>query len=209
MSKTKAEEPAKSRPSETSSGPSDHSLLHRFRRGHPDASTQLYLRYARRLHALAVKQSSPDLAQRVDPEDIVQSVFRTFFRRAAQGHYDVPDGEEIWKLLLVIALNKVRAAGEYHRAAKRDVRITASGPSYERAVEKEAGQDETAYVILRMVVDQALEGLAPLQRRMIELRIEGHEVSEIARQVERSKRTVERILQEFRARLDTLIHGDQ
>lgn len=209
MSKTKAGNGGETQAQGSLGVPSDRSLLHRFQRGQADASTQLYLRYARRLHALAVKQSSPDLAQRLDPEDIVQSVFRTFFRRAAEGHYDVPDGEEIWKLLLVIALNKVRTAGEYHRAAKRDVRMTASGSSYERAVEKESGQDETAYLILRMVVDQALEGLPALHRRMIELRIEGYEVGEIAEQVERSKRTVERVLQEFRARLDTLIHGDQ
>src|SRR4051794_30331946 len=88
----------------TDEGPSDQSLLQRFRRGQDDAPTLLYLRYAERLRALAAKQSSPSLAARVDPEDIVQSVFRTFFRRAALGHYNVPDGEEIWKLLLVIAL---------------------------------------------------------------------------------------------------------
>ncbi len=74
---------------------SDRSLVRRFRGGQADASTQLYLRYAKRLHALATKQMSAELARRVDPEDIVQSVFRTFFRRLASGHYDVPDGEDL------------------------------------------------------------------------------------------------------------------
>ena len=105
--------------SEGEAGPdeaaSDCSLLQRLRRGQADASTLLYLRYAGRLHALATKQSSAALARRVEPDEIVQSVFRTFFRRVAQGHYDVPAGEEIWKLLLVIALNKVRAAAIHHR----------------------------------------------------------------------------------------------
>ena len=90
---------------------SDHSLLRRVRQGNADAPSELYLRYASRLLALAEKQTGAELARRVDPEDIVQSVFRTFFRRAAQGHYDIPVGEEIWKLLLVIALNKVRGRG--------------------------------------------------------------------------------------------------
>ena len=75
----------------------------------------------------------------VDAEEIVQSVFRTFFRRAAHGHYSVPDGEEMWKLLLVIALNKVRAAGAYHRAAKRDMRQTVGGEAFERATGVGAG----------------------------------------------------------------------
>jgi RNA polymerase sigma-70 factor (ECF subfamily) len=189
-------------------GPSDHLLLQRFRSGQSDAYTLMYLRYAHRLHALAEAQSSPELARRVDPEDIVQSVFRTFFRRASQGHYAIPDGEEIWKLLLVIALNKVRAAGAYHRAAKRDVRKTSGGAAFEQAMETGAGHDEAALAVLRMVIDEALERLPEAHRRMVELRIEGHEVAEIAEAVSRSKRSVERVLQEFRERLGTQVHEE-
>ena len=197
--------PAETPPCE---GVSDHSLLRRVQGGQPDASTELYLRYAQRLHALVAAQSSPELARRVDAEDIVQSVFRTFFRRAAHGHYSVPDGEEIWKLLLVIALNKVRAAGAYHRAAKRDVRQTVGGEAFEYAMESEQGRDEGALTVLRMVIEELLEGMPAANRRMIELRIEGYEVAEITERVQRSKRTVERVLQGFRNRLESLIHED-
>src|SRR5579884_2141861 len=103
---------------------SDASLLRRLRQGSEDAATQLYLRYAHRLRALARAQSSPELARRVEAEELVQSIFGSFFRAAGAGHYDVPVGEELWKLFLVIALNKIRAKGNYHRAAKRDVRQT-------------------------------------------------------------------------------------
>jgi RNA polymerase sigma-70 factor (ECF subfamily) len=187
---------------------SDRSLLRRLQSGHANASTELYLRYAKRLLALTTAQTSPDLAQRVDPEDIVQSVFRTFFRRASLGHYTAPDGEEIWKLLLVIALNKVRATGAYHRVAKRDVRRTAGGEAFQVAVESQPGKDEAALVVLRMTVDELLEGMPEAHRRMIELRIEGHELNEIAAAVKRSKRSVERVLQDFRQRLGVLI-GEQ
>ena len=188
--------------------PSDHSLLRRLRRGQDDGPTLLYRRYAGRLHALAAAQRAPCLAARFDPEDIVQSVFRTFFRRAAQGDYDVPEGEEIWKLLLVIALNKIRAVGAFHRAARRDVRATAAGPAYEQAIGAEPGRDETALAVLRLVIDEALEGLPPGHRPIVELRVEGYEVAEIAARVRRSKRTVERILQEFRARLGAAIRAE-
>src|SRR5436305_1976833 len=53
----------------------DRSLLRRFKAGSDEAATQLYLRYARRLYQLARSQCPADLAQRVDAEDIVQSVF--------------------------------------------------------------------------------------------------------------------------------------
>ena len=188
---------------------SDRSLLRRFQRGQADASTELYLRYAGRLRDLAAAQSSADLARRVDPEDIVQSVFRTFFRRAAQGHYTVPDGEEMWKLLLVIALNKVRAAGAFHRAAKRDVRQTKGGEAFEIALESKAGADETALTVLRLVVEDLLAELPESHRRMIELRIEGHEVAQIAEQVRRSKRSVERVIQEFCRHLNAMIREDE
>jgi RNA polymerase sigma-70 factor (ECF subfamily) len=182
--------------------------MRRLRHGQADASTELYLRYAERLLALASAQSSPDLARRVDPEDIVQSVFRTFFRRANLGHYTVPEGEEIWKLLLVIALNKVRAMGAFHRAAKRDVRRTVGGEAFDRAVESQPGPDEAGLGILRMVVEELLRDLPEAHRKMIELRIEGHEVNDIAATVQRSKRSVERVLQDFRRRLDAMIGED-
>src|SRR5947209_2967579 len=103
---------------------SDGSLLRRFRAGSDQAATELYLRYALRIHQLAEAICGDDLAQRLDADDIVQSVFSSFFRRAREGHYEVPDGEELWKLLMVIALNKIRASGNFHRAARRDVGVT-------------------------------------------------------------------------------------
>jgi RNA polymerase sigma-70 factor (ECF subfamily) len=190
-------------------GASDRSLLRRLQSGQGDASTELYLRYAERLLALASAQRSPDLARVVDAEDIVQSVFRTFFRRASLGHYSVPDGEEIWKLLLVIALNKVRATGAFHRAAKRDVRRTSAGQTYDRMVESHPTQDGVALAFLGMVIKELLESLPEAHRRMIELRIEGHEVGDIAVAVQRSKRSVERVLQDFRRSLDAQIAEDR
>jgi RNA polymerase sigma-70 factor (ECF subfamily) len=187
---------------------SDGSLLRRFQCGQLDAATQLYLRYADRLHALAAARFAADLKTRFDPEDVVQSVFRTFLRRAAQGHYDVPHGEELWKLLLVIALNKIRALGSFHRKAKRDVRLTSSGPAFEKALESKAHRDEVALTTLRMVIDEVLDTLPASQRQIIELRFEGYQVEEIALKSERSKRSVERALQDFRSKLGSLIYED-
>ena len=111
-------------------------------------------------------------------------------------------------MLLVIALNKVRATGAFHRAAKRDLRRTNGGESFDRAVESESAQDETALTFLRLVIEELLENLPESYRRMIELRIEGHEVAEIATAVQRSKRSVERVLQDFRQQLDAQIHDE-
>ena len=84
--------------------PTDHSLLRRLRDGNDRAATEIYLRYAQRLRTLARARCSADLARRVDVDDIVQSVFSSFFRGVNGGYYDVPVGEELWKLLLVIGV---------------------------------------------------------------------------------------------------------
>jgi RNA polymerase sigma-70 factor (ECF subfamily) len=189
-------------------GLSDHSLLRRFREGEADAATQIYLRYAGRLLALARAQRGADLASRVDPEDIVQSVFRTFFRHVARGDYDVPEGEVLWKLFLVIALNKVRSAGEHHRAAKRDVRVTKTGLGFDQALEDAAAQDEVALTMLRLVVEEILQTLPASQRAIIELRIEGYRVEEIVHRTGRATRSIERALQDFRNKLSSLIHEE-
>jgi RNA polymerase sigma-70 factor (ECF subfamily) len=102
--------------------PDDRDLLVKLRKGDELAAAQLYQRYADRLKALAQKNTGRDLANRFDSEDVIQSVFRCFFERARNGLYDVPSGGDLWPLLLVIALQKVRSYGTYHRAGCRDVR---------------------------------------------------------------------------------------
>ena len=177
--------------------PSDQSLLRRFRSGEQDAATRLYLRYAKRLHGLATAQTGAGLNARLDPEDIVQSIFRTFFRRAQEGHYEVPDGEELWKLFLVIGLHKIRDAAAFHRAGKRSVDRTI-GMSFESGDLDPTAPDGLAEQTLRLVIDELLKSLSENQREIIMLRLDGEQVEEIAAKTQRSLRTVERTLQKFR-----------
>lgn len=184
---------------------SDHSLLRRFRSGNTNAATQLYLRYARRLRALVKARCSAELARRLDPDDIVQSVFHRFFRGVRRGHYDVPPGDELWRLFLVIALNKIRAEENFHRAGKRDVRLTVAGG----AIESRAESDRGAQAVLELTIKEFLEGLPATHRTVVEQRVQGHDVATIAEQTRRSKRTVERILQDIRRKLSSLLQAGE
>lgn len=180
----------------------DHSLLQQVQAGESAAAEELYRRYADHLRALAARQTSAALASRVDPDDIVQSVFRTFFRRVNTDQYQVPRGDDLWKLFLVIALNKIRNAAAHHTAAKRDVRQTVhlgdapAGP---------VTPDDAELTALRLVVEQALGCLPESSREMVRLRIDGHEMADIAARTGRSKRSVERVLQQFRDQLQGLL----
>jgi RNA polymerase sigma-70 factor (ECF subfamily) len=183
-------------------------LLGRLRNGNQDAATQLYQRYAERLHTLMKAQCSTELARRVEPDDLVQSVFCTFFQKASQGLYDVPAGETLWGLLLVLALNKIRTKWAFHSAARRNVRLTSEEGDSGAPAFEDKNQDDFALTFLQMVIAETLEPLAPPYRAMIEFRIEGHEVAEIAQKTGRSRRTVERVLQSFRNQLDKVLHEE-
>lgn len=180
--------------------PSDGSLLGRFQGGSQDAATMLFNRYARRLLTLARSRCSTGLLQRVDADDIVQSVFRTFFGGAKKGQYVVPDGGDLWKLLAVIALNKVRTAATRHRAGKRNVKATVELTLLDAATEA-TRSPEAEQAFLRLDIGEALERLTATERKMIELRMEEFEVAEIAAKCGCSKRSTERLLGQARDKL--------
>lgn len=196
-----AADEARTRPDD---GRSDGTLLRQFRHGDQEAARLLHVRYAGRLRALARARKSPDLAGRVDDDDIVQSVFGSFFRGVIHGSYDAPAGEEIWNLFLVITLNKIRAQGAHHRAKKRDVRQTVGDVGIDQSPDAPSSDNE-ASALLRMSIEEALGTLPEQYGRAIRLRMEGYEVAEIAEALGRSKRSVERILQEARSRLGSLL----
>jgi RNA polymerase sigma-70 factor (ECF subfamily) len=200
---TKISEAADPVPSDAGAGPSDDSLMRQWRQGNQEAASQLYARYADRLQALAHSKCSTNLTRRVDVEDIVQSVFRTFFRGVSQGYYDVPAGDDLWKLLIIIALNKIRAKGKFHQATKRDIRQTLPIESVQVDLETETSGH------FQVALQEALQLLDERQREMVELRLQGHDIVEIATLTGRSKRTVERILQEARSQLSNLLGMNQ
>ena len=57
-------------------------LLDRVRQGDEQAATELFDRYVERLIRLAQSRLSAKLRRRVDAEDVVQSVYRSFFSHA-------------------------------------------------------------------------------------------------------------------------------
>src|SRR6266542_4997008 len=56
-------------------------LVRRLRTGDDTLADELFQRYARRLIGLARTHLDSHLRQKVDPEDVVQSVYKSFFRR--------------------------------------------------------------------------------------------------------------------------------
>jgi DNA-directed RNA polymerase specialized sigma24 family protein len=189
------------------SSPSDRALRRQTRDGLGEAFTLLYQRYASRLRAFVWSQTSRALAPRFDPEDVVQDVFSVLFVEAAAGRWNIPEDQDAWALLVVVALNRVRALANWHRASRRDVRRTLGGNLSERMIRSLAAPEEWPLVELWLLTGELLDQLPPAQRRVVELRIRGDDVATIATKVRRSTRTVERFLHQFRSRLRASWHA--
>ena len=82
------------------------------------------------------------------------------------------------------------------------------GSEFENALKGKGNNDESALNALRMVIDEIMTGTSVSQRKIIELRIEGFQVDEIARKAKRARRSVERVLQEFRKELSRQLHEE-
>lgn len=182
------------------SASADGDLLPRLRAGDREAVAALYHRYADRLRRLAHGRCEPALASRFDADDIVQSVFRALLSGLDVKLYTAPDGADLWRWLVAVALNKLRARAAFHRAACRDARQTrGSDALWQVAESRPAAANDTTFLDLSL--RETLDRLPRPLRDVVGLRLAGHEVAEVARQLGRSKRTVERLLQECRQEL--------
>ena len=184
-------------------------LLERWRTGDQAAAEQLFLRYSQRLHALAERRISERLARRVGPEDIVQSVFRTFFRRTGEGQFAIDHSGSLWRLLVQITLFKIRGQHQRHHAARRDLSAelqAAPGEQQVEALARDPSPEEAA--ALNDELEAALAGLEPAEQEMLRLCLQGHSPSEIATQVGCSRWTVRRVLDRIGNRLQRRLHPD-
>jgi RNA polymerase sigma-70 factor (ECF subfamily) len=182
-------------------------LVTRWRNGDQLAAAELFRRYANRLVGLARAQLSRKVAKRVDAEDVVQSVYRSFFADARDGRYDIQRGGDLWRLLVTITLCKVRNQAKHTGRAKRAVEREQGFGSEDSLLGIQPdllarGPTPVDAVALTDELEQLMEGLDSSDRRIVELRLQGYKLAEIAVLVQRSQRTVCRVLEEVKQRLE-------
>ncbi|NND96344.1 MAG: sigma-70 family RNA polymerase sigma factor [Pirellulaceae bacterium] len=183
--------------------PTDRSLVVMVRDGDTEAATILYERYARRVFGLVKSKLGDQLATATEPEDLVQSIFRSVFRGVQSGHYDAPPGTTLWNLMAVIAINKLRNSATHHAAQCRDInrRVSLDGSDEGQSTMIDHASIEFFEVCFR----ETLELLRPLDREILLLRVQGNSVDEISAATRRSCRTIERRLQKSREKLASLL----
>ncbi|MCS6897445.1 MAG: ECF-type sigma factor [Nitrospira sp.] len=161
------------------------------------AAAQLWERFVPRLLGLARRVLSGHPRLNGFADDVVQSVFASFFQRAQAGRFFLDDREDLWNLLAVITVRKARKAIRREKSEKRGGGQIAN----------EAGSSALPLEVLAVSnlgpefdlhAEEMLSGLPEELRTVAVLRLMGHTNAEIARQLDWTVRKVERKLQLIR-----------
>lgn len=181
-----------------------------LRQGDPETARKVFDSYVDRLVALARKRISQRLSSRIDAEDIVQSVFRTFFHRAQMGQFTFTDEDDVCKMLARITVHKTFRQIAHHQAGKRDAgREVGRGDDDQDMVQnlmsREPSPEEAAGLL-----DQLEHFLAQLRREdreILELRMQGFSTLEIAQKLGITDRKIRRLMERIRGLASRLDFG--
>ncbi|MCI0461197.1 MAG: sigma-70 family RNA polymerase sigma factor [Gemmataceae bacterium] len=172
-----------------------------------DAARAVFERFTRRLIGLARSQLDARLQHKIDPEDVVQSAYKSFFLRYGEGTLAAESWDGLWGLLTLITLRKCADRVRYYRAECRDVSREASAPAgaddtepWRDATGREPTPEQAA--VLAETVEHLLRGLNADERPIIELSLQGYSTQEISEELGRAARSVRRLRERVRRQLE-------
>ena len=189
----------------------DSSKLHLWidgvRQNDAEAVREFCDRYASPLLRLAEHNLHDRLRRRVDPEDVVQSAFRTIFRRLQGGEFTFETDDDLWQLLCAVTLNKSRQQARRHQQQKRalDQEVYLDGkPAQPNLPSGQPTPDDAAALIdlVEHLLDSAID---EEERTVILMKLDELSNEEIAHQMQRSERTIRRILARLRSRMTSML----
>lgn len=156
-------------------------LIQRVRSGDAEAATELVRRYEPEVRRLVrVRLTSPRLGRVIDTADICQSVLANFFVRVTAGQFELENPEQLLKLLVTMARNKLLDHLRKQRADRRDDRrLQASSPAA-LATLPDGGASPSELVARQDVLEQVRQRLSDEERALMESRMQGRDWAAIA-----------------------------
>ncbi|HAB13433.1 MAG TPA: hypothetical protein DCE47_17270 [Planctomycetaceae bacterium] len=176
-----------------------------FRKGQDDVIAEFWQAYEPRLRRLAERNLAGRMRRRLDPDDLVQSAFRTFLRRAARHEFELKDRDMLMSLLCTILLNKVRRRVRDHSRQKRGV----DREQYFDTLADVQGQNPTPEEeVAFQELEQLIQTMGKDEQLVVSMKLAGHSSKEIATELKCSARTVRRILKRIQDHLAQLVTDD-
>ena len=185
-------------------------LLSRLRRNDQGAAAEIFQRFSERLVRVAARRMVGSLRRKVDPEDLVQSAFGSFFRAGPADAFELRDWESIWSLLVTIVLRKCDGRARHYLTEKRNIKREAAmddvPTSLIESLSREPTPEEAA--ALADLVENLLSSLDEKPREVAELILQGFKADEIAPLVGLVERSVFRQQNIIRQRLAEMTRDD-
>jgi RNA polymerase sigma-70 factor (ECF subfamily) len=181
----------------------DRDLIKQFRAGSESAAGELFDRYCEKLMRLAQRRIGQRMASRVDPEDVIQSAFRTFFVRVRNDEFTFDGENDLFKLLVRLTVNKALRQIAHHRAAKRDPHREAGQGGADDAdilagvMAHEPSPDMEVAILDEF--ERFLSRLPDFERKVLELKLQGNTTTEIAEALGSYDRKIRRVLERIEA----------
>ncbi|MCH8042130.1 MAG: sigma-70 family RNA polymerase sigma factor [Planctomycetes bacterium] len=166
----------------------DEQLISAYRGGDDEAATELFERYYGRLIELIRRQMGWRLKQVEGSVDVAQSVLRSFFKQLRDKQVTVGPDDDLWPLLVTVALNKIRNRGKFWSRQRRDPRRQSPLVEGLDPLEREPSPDDAA--VVQDLIEQLLAPFSGRRRQIIELILQGEPVKSIAEQVGTTERTI-------------------
>lgn len=176
----------------------DRELIRMFKAGSESAARELFDRYCERLMKLAKRRIGQRMTSRVDPEDVLQSAFRTFFTRVKNEQFTFEGENDLFKLLIRLTVHKTLRQVAYHRAAKRNPEVeTGHGSDAQEMLQQIAADAPSPDVEITLLdeFERFLAQLPEFDRKVLEMRLAGHSSNEIATELGSYDRKVRRVLE--------------
>jgi RNA polymerase sigma-70 factor (ECF subfamily) len=163
--------------------PSFDDLIRRVRAGDQQAATELVRRYEPAIRrAVRFRLADARLGPLLDSMDVCQSVLASFFVRAASGQYELNSPEQLLKLLAAMARNKLAFQARKQRAQRRDHR-RAQSAAEDEGVFVSPNSSPSQHVAAGEILQEFRRRLSPEEWQLVELRQQGCEWVDIARQL--------------------------
>jgi len=176
----------------------DRELVAEFRAGSESAARELFDKYCERLMKLAKRRIGQRMTSRVDPEDVIQSAFRTFFVRVKTDQFTFEAEDDLFKLLVRLTVNKALRQIAYHRAAKRNPEMEAGQASDAQEMMQQIAADEPppeVEVALIEEFEKFMGQLPKMDREVLSMKLQGYSTVEIAEKLGSYDRKIRRVLE--------------
>ncbi len=155
-------------------------FLRRIRAGDDAAATELVRRFEPLIRREVRMRIGDDRLNRAfDSLDVSQSVLACFFSQAATGEYELDQPEQLARLLLTMARNRLISRARTERRLVRDIRRLTADPSVLDQVAD--GRPSPSQVVSRREELELLKAsLTEEERQIFDLRVGGLSWDEVA-----------------------------